>query len=131
MKNECRNYIYIKSGSGFEANLYVSSWVTYIPTSSLKVSSILVCSGELLPVNSVFTSRSSSSRYRTSFCRDFLNQGPLSWSERRSGIGKRTTRLNTGALTVINKWVLAGVRLSSRKTSVKALCCGVEAETSI
>lgn len=62
-----------------------------IPLSSLKVSSILVCSGELFPLNSVLNSKSSSSKRSTSFCRDFLNQGPLSWSERRSGMGNRTT----------------------------------------
>lgn len=96
----------------------------YSPISSLKVSSILVWSGELPPVNSVFTSRSSSSKYRTSFCSDFLNQGPLSWSERKSGMGKRMARPNMGALTVSDTWQLVGVWLSSRNTSVKALCCG-------
>lgn len=98
---------------------------TDIPVSSLNVSSILVWSGELPPMNSVFTSRSSSSRWSISFCKDFLNQGPLSWSERRSGMGKRTAIPSTGALTVTVTWQLVGVRLSSRKTSVKALCCEI------
>lgn len=102
----------------------------HIPISSLKVSSIFVCSGELPPMNSDFTSRSSSSRWRTSFCRDFLNHGPLSWSERRSGMGNRTARPSNGAFTVSDTWQLVGVWLSSRKTSVKALCCEMSKEKS-
>lgn len=114
----------------FEKSFTVGGWNfqfywDYLPMSSLNVSSNLVWSGELPAMNSVLTSRSSSSRKRTSFCRDFLNQGPRSWSERRSGIGKRRARPSTGAFTVSDTWQLLGVWLSSRKTSVKALCCGV------
>lgn len=93
-----------------------------VPLSSLKVSSILFCSDEFPPVNSVLSSRSSSSSWSSSFCSDFLNQGPLSWSERRSGIGNRTTSTNRGAFIDTETWQCAGVRLSSRKTSAKALC---------
>lgn len=92
-----------------------------LPLSSLKVSSILVCS-ELFPLNSVLSSKSSSSKRSTSFCRDFLNQGPLSWSERRSGMGNRTTSTSWGAFTDSATKQCAGLRLSSRKTSAKALC---------
>lgn len=81
----------------------------FIPVSSLNVSSIFVWSGEPPPVNSVFISIFSSSRWSISFCRDFLNQGPLSWSERRSGMGKRTATPSTGALTVSDMWQLEGV----------------------
>lgn len=112
-----------------QLNLQRSFWNLDTPVSSLKVSSILVWSGELPPMNSVFNSSSSSSKYSVSFCSDFLNQGPLSWSERRSGMGKRTAMPSTGALIVSDTWQLAGVWLSSRKTSVKALCCEIYEES--
>lgn len=95
---------------------------TVLPHSSLKVSSNLICSGVDPPINSVLNSRSVNVKWRTSFCRDFLNHGPLSWSERRSGIGKRTDRFSAGVATCTDTRQFAGLWESSRNTSVKALC---------
>lgn len=93
-----------------------------LPTNSLKVSSNLLCSGVDPPINSVLNSRSVNAKWRISFWSDFLNHGPLSWSDRRSGIGKRTERFNAGVTTCTDIRQFAGLCESSRNTSVKALC---------
>jgi hypothetical protein len=93
-----------------------------LPDSSRKVSSSLVCSGVDPPTNSVLDSRSVNSKWRVSFWSDFLNQGPLSWSDLRSGIGKRTDRCRAGVATCTDTRRFAGLCESSRNTSVKALC---------
>lgn len=101
---------------------YSNTMWTHLPISSLKVSSNLTCSGVEPPTNSVLNSISVNSRWRISFWSDFLNHGPLSWSDRRSGIGKRTDKFNAGAVTWTETLQFAGVCESSRKTSVNALC---------
>lgn len=110
-----------------QQKVFVSSlaalWAhSVLPTSSLKVRSNLICSGVDPPMNSVLNSRSVNAKWRISFWSDFLNHGPLSWSDRRSGIGKRTERFNAGVATCTDIRQFAGLCESSRNTSVKALC---------
>lgn len=102
----------------------IHSWgdVLNIPASSLKINSSFNCSGEEPPRTSVLNSASENLRWRISFCRDFLNQGPRSWSDRRSGMGNRTARWRDGADTSTEVRVFTGERESSKSTSGKSLC---------